>query len=78
MPNRALIGSRIEDAVGAANTHRRRLSASSGRRSCFQTKSIMTPMKLVTVTRLSRIWSIHRLALKRLRSTNRAPATRAG
>jgi hypothetical protein len=50
MPKRSRNSSTIDEAVGAAKTARRRLSASSGRRGCFQTKSIITPRKFVTVT----------------------------
>ena len=78
MPNRDLKPARIEDAVGAANTQRSELSASSARAGCFQTKSIITPRKLVTVTSCSRSWSTQRLALKRERITARPPAMRAG
>ncbi len=53
----------MDDAVGAANTARSGLSASSARGGCFQVKSIITPRKLVTVTPFSRSWSTHRLAL---------------
>src|SRR2546423_1418549 len=68
----------MDEAVGAAKTHRNWLSASSGRGGCFQTKSIMTPSRLVTVTPPSRRWSTHRLALNFGRTTSRAPAIRAG
>jgi hypothetical protein len=78
MPKRFRNWSTMDDAVGAAYTHRSSFSASSGRAGCFQTKSIITPRKLVAVTPDSRTWSIHRLALNFRRSTNRAPATRAG
>jgi hypothetical protein len=54
------------------------LSASSGRSGCFQTKSIITPMRLVAVTPESRSWSTQRLAENRGRQTSRAPAMSAG
>ena len=57
---------------------RRSLSASSSLAGCFHTKSIITPTKLVTVARASRIRSVQRVAEKRVCSTNRAPAISAG
>jgi hypothetical protein len=45
---------------------------------CFQTKSIITPTKFVTVARLSRMAPSQPDAEKRGRSTNRAPAISAG
>ena len=79
MPKRSLNSSTIELAVGAAKTQRSTLSASSGRGGCFQTKSIITPMKLVTVTPDSRSWSTQRLALNlRPQHERGAPAISAG
>ena len=78
MPYRSLNPSTIELAVGAAKTVRSTLSASPGLAGCFQTKSIITPMRLVAVTPDSRRWSTQRLALNLGRQTRRAPAIRAG
>ena len=78
MPKRLANSSTMDDAVGAANTARSGLSASSARGGCFQVKSIITPRKLVTVTPFSRSWSTHRLALNFERTTSRAPAISAG
>jgi hypothetical protein len=77
-PNRFMNPSRIENAVGAAYTQRSTLSASSGRAGCLAMKSIMTPIRLVTVTRFSRSCAAHRLALNLDRTTTAAPAIRAG
>ena len=65
-------------AVGAAKTQRSSLSRVVGRGGCFQTKSIITPTKFVTVTPESRTWSTHRLALNFGRITARPPAISAG
>ena len=67
-----------EDAVGAEYTQRSELLVSSGREADFQTKSIITPIRLVTVTSFSRRWSTQRLALNFGRTTTAAPATNAG
>ena len=77
-PNRAMNSGSTENAVGAAYTQRSTLSASSARGGCFQMKSIITPIMLVTVTWFSRSWSTHRLALNRDLMTIRPPAISAG
>ena len=79
MPYRSLNPSTIELAVGAANTSAEHVVGVVGlARGCFQTKSIITPMKFVTVTPDSRRWSTQRLALNFGRADQRAPAISAG
>jgi hypothetical protein len=66
--------SRWPAVPGHDRAQRGPLATSSGRLGCFQMKSIVTPIRFVTVTLFSCSWSTQRLALKRDRVTTRPPA----